>query len=252
MSLMQTNFKYNKFVMKNADLSALEKGIERELVSYRSMTFERFRKEMDDVGVVVNKPNRRSKGKRSVGKVIDEREGMTAAVSQSKDDIVQEPVQDIEAPLFPWLLSQFSIWERGFENVAPASDPPEDWETLSSAAALAMNPAFVALERRLQYILSALLDYQVPVETRKGSKASEAMYNVAEDYLDIPYDGIPDYDSIVRKPISLYKIRQQLQSHEYRSIAAFAADFYEMLSNGRSVTEPGSKVRSYDNNAIAT
>ena len=61
------------------------------------------------------------------------------------------------------------------------------------------------------------------------------------DFLEIPYDIIPEYDSLVRRPVSVGILYQKLQDHEYTSMSTFTADFFEMLNNGRRITEPGSQ-----------
>lgn len=65
---------------------------------------------------------------------------------------------------------------------------------------------------------------------------------LAEDFDDIPYDLIPEYDKMVLRPLTFNILQEKLQRHEYSSLYGFARDFYEMLNNGRSITVPGSKV----------
>lgn len=65
---------------------------------------------------------------------------------------------------------------------------------------------------------------------------------LAADFLDIPYDLIPDYDLNVRTVMTLKIMSNKLSQHLYHSFGAFAFDFYTMLNNGRSVTNPSSWV----------
>ena len=52
------------------------------------------------------------------------------------------------------------------------------------------------------------------------------------------------YDrNYVKRLLSMETMRNSLQNHEYRSMAAFEKDFYELLNNGRFVTMEGSQVR---------
>ena len=48
----------------------------------------------------------------------------------------------------------------------------------------------------------------------------------------------------VRRLLSLEMSQSNLQGHKYTSMALFERDFYELLNNGRQVTEDGSQVRS--------
>lgn len=47
----------------------------------------------------------------------------------------------------------------------------------------------------------------------------------------------------MKRLLSMETMRNSLQNHEYRSMAAFEKDFYELLNNGRFVTMEGSQVR---------
>ena len=76
------------------------------------------------------------------------------------------------------------------------------------------------------------------IETHKDSDGRD----VAEDFQQIPYDSIPDYDDCTRHVITLETIKDKLMKHRYRSLAQCSADFYTMLNNARSVTIPTSQV----------
>ena len=75
-----------------------------------------------------------------------------------------------------------------------------------------------------------------------SSSSSSSSRTLAENFEDIPYDVIPDYDSHVKRPLSFAIIREQLQTHQYVSLYGFVRDVYEMLNNGRAITAPGSTV----------
>jgi hypothetical protein len=47
----------------------------------------------------------------------------------------------------------------------------------------------------------------------------------------------------VQRLLSLEVVKDKIQNHEYRSMAMFAKDFYELLNNGRTVTTNDSQVR---------
>jgi hypothetical protein len=60
------------------------------------------------------------------------------------------------------------------------------------------------------------------------------------DFEEVPYELLPDYDDLVRRPISLNLIREKLHDHGYQNLASFTHDFYILLLNARNVTAPGS------------
>jgi len=78
-------------------------------------------------------------------------------------------------------------------------------------------------------------------EKDSGGVVEEDERKLSEDFNEIPYDALPDYDTLVIHPICLDTMKSKLQSHSYRSFSQFAKDFYEMLSNGRQITVDGSK-----------
>lgn len=75
-----------------------------------------------------------------------------------------------------------------------------------------------------------------------NSKKKDSAF--AHDFVDIPYDLYPNYDSLVRRPLSINILRENLKRHKYSSMSAFSKDFYEMLSNGRQVCPKESQVWS--------
>ena len=82
-------------------------------------------------------------------------------------------------------------------------------------------------------------------EEKEGisNKKNECSRLLSEDFSDIPYDMIPEYNALVVRPISFSVIKEKVQAHEYISLYGFSKDVFEMLNNGRSITTPGSKVR---------
>lgn len=58
---------------------------------------------------------------------------------------------------------------------------------------------------------------------------------LCDEYKEIPYDIIHDYDQYVRKKLCLDDIQQAMKNHEYLTLAAFIMDFYELLNNARYV-----------------
>lgn len=120
-----------------------------------------------------------------------------------------------------------------------------------------------ALERRLKDILRDILDYEVPEDfngtgpaagsssassgTKKSKKAStaaavETTRRLAEDFEEVPYDAIPEYDSLVDRVVTLDSMQETLGAHGYKSMEQFSDDFYTLLNNARTITSPGSLV----------
>lgn len=134
------------------------------------------------------------------------------------------------------------------------------------------------LECRLQFILKEIQLVEAPLADSKNKPASKGSkpkptrssnrrknsspHNgslekdsneanlLANDFYEIPYEVIPNYDEHVRRPISIEIMEARLQSHGYRSMSAFCKDFYDMLNNGKYVTE-GAKQTSLDADALA-
>lgn len=117
------------------------------------------------------------------------------------------------------------------------------------------------LERRIQYVLDMMehqhipdVEYQVllagsgkgPGKKAAGKGKGTHTRQLIKDYLEIPYETIPDYDMLVRHPISMETMHAKLQAHEYLSFSCFEADYYEMLNNGRSISTATSDVRLFD------
>jgi hypothetical protein len=150
-------------------------------------------------------------------------------------------------------------------------------ETASSASALADEKAqlegiktkedakvhtvgtLFALERRLKDILTEIEVVEVPDFTdeelygpnapkksaKKGKLEERGMRRLAEDFEEVPYDAIPNYDKLVPRVVTLNMMHELLNAHKYRSMADFVDDFYQLLNNARSITPPGSVVSVY-------
>ena len=123
------------------------------------------------------------------------------------------------------------------------------------------------LERRIQYVLD-MIEHQTIPDTdyhellyghglglglgkqhpkhSKHSKKTKKTRQLIKDYLEVPYEAIPEYAMLVRHPISIETLQNKLQSHEYSAFSCFAADFYEMLNNGRSISTSDSDVSTID------
>ena len=71
---------------------------------------------------------------------------------------------------------------------------------------------------------------------KKGGSKSGGSRQLCEEFLEVPYALIPHYEELVQRPLSLWIMRDKLQRHLYTSMASFSRDFYEMLSNGRKVS----------------
>ena len=117
--------------------------------------------------------------------------------------------------------------------------------------------ALVTLECRIQSILNAIEDYEVedeedeePTSEEKQENKEEsevnkddksdggkAMRSLIEDFRDVPYDIMPDYQLNVRRAIGFDEILDKLRMHRYDCMSALERDFYEMLNNGRIVTK---------------
>jgi len=125
-----------------------------------------------------------------------------------------------------------------------------------------------ALERRLRDIMSEVLAFEVPDEpdavnskssggsgagsggSKSKSKKKKAATDttvantrrLAEDFESVPYDVIPEYDTLVSKVVTLDSMEESVGAHEYRSLQDFCDDFYVLLNNARSITTPDSIV----------
>jgi hypothetical protein len=113
-----------------------------------------------------------------------------------------------------------------------------------------------SLERRLKDILSEIEAVEVPEFTdeelygtsapkksaKKGKVEERGMRRLAEDFESVPYDAVPNYDKLVPRVVTLDSMNQQLSEHKYKSMAEFVDDFYQLLNNARSITQPDSVV----------
>jgi hypothetical protein len=112
------------------------------------------------------------------------------------------------------------------------------------------------LERRLKDILNDLEAVEVPDFTdeelygagapkskqKKTTPEVRGTRRLVEDFESVPYDAIPEYDTLVPKVVTLETMAETLSAHNYRSMAEFVEDFYTLLSNARSITPAGSVV----------
>jgi len=73
------------------------------------------------------------------------------------------------------------------------------------------------------------------VQRKPGSK-NVSVRHLSEEFLEVPYQIISNYDELVERPLSLEILRSNLQQHIYKSMASFSKDFYEMLNNGRKIS----------------
>ena len=67
-----------------------------------------------------------------------------------------------------------------------------------------------------------------------------------DDFGEIPYAAVPDYDHIVKRPRSMELISAKLREHSYNMFASFVNDFFEMLNNGNSLSPVNSMVCMLD------
>lgn len=114
------------------------------------------------------------------------------------------------------------------------------------------------LERRLKDILNDIEAYEVPdftesdrsetkkkvVTSKRKNKKEENVgtRRLAEDFESVPYDVIPEYDSLVERVVTLDSMQESLSVHKYKTMAEFSEDFYVLLNNARTITPPGSAV----------
>lgn len=82
--------------------------------------------------------------------------------------------------------------------------------------------------------LPSILSYT----SRERNLVEENGRYLCDDFNDIPYDLIPDYDDSVRRVMTINIMREKLHHHYYHNFASFAKDFYLMLNNARAVTAP--------------
>ena len=77
-------------------------------------------------------------------------------------------------------------------------------------------------------------------KARKQHQVS--MRSLSEDFQELDEELLPEYKKYVRRVLTIDSMKDKLRNHCYRSMASFTKDFYEMLNNGRSVTELNSLV----------
>lgn len=70
---------------------------------------------------------------------------------------------------------------------------------------------------------------------KKGSRI------LVEDFKSIPESFVSMYKQYIRHFVTIEVMKDKLQRHYYRSMAAFSKDFYDMLNNARSATDPNSQ-----------
>jgi hypothetical protein len=76
----------------------------------------------------------------------------------------------------------------------------------------------------------------------KAEAFVEPLRLLSELFQDIPYDEVPNYDSVVRKPVTFEILKDNLQNHRYLSLTSFTRDYFEMLCNGRFISDENSQV----------
>jgi hypothetical protein len=102
----------------------------------------------------------------------------------------------------------------------------------------AKGSSLLKLERMLSDVLSVIETLQIDFHDIESDTILKR--RLAGDFAVIPYHAIPNYDTLVKRPLSLEVIRGNLQQHKYRTLKAFTNDFFEMLANARSITHPES------------
>lgn len=237
---MENGFKYNQYVTKSGDLANLHKTLGQEVQETLALDFKTFVKQMAAKDIKVKMPSKRSS---KIKRVVEERDGAAgeedsvahraaALAAESLVSLQAHPVAAEETIFSPFseIAASILLLPEGFENVFRAD------EADASEWVRSTDGSLVSLERRMQYVLDEVAEAEVV--RKKFTKAVK----VAEKFQHIPYDSIPNYNSLVRTPICLDLIRSKLQQHLYRSLAAFAGDFYEMLSNSRIITDDNSQV----------
>ena len=175
-------------------------------------------------------------------------ESMDRALADSQEGKKKRKLPQEKRPkvgLVQHISDRMDTFASNIEHITTIAFPEiEDWK-------VAEGSGLSALECRIQFILNRVMNYKVPVDNvvkkqgrgiskKRSSLTSERL--VAEDFTEIPYDLIPNYDSLVRRSVSLATMLGNLQQHKYHNMASFCADFYEMLSNSRLITEEGSLV----------
>jgi hypothetical protein len=170
----------------------------------------------------------------------------------------KEPTIDEQVDALFSCIAPFSKEKISFDSILQqigltisSTEGEDEW-------AIASNfDKSLRLERRIQDIINFIENFEAPksgevvfpaenlFQKRMADgikqKSRDKMI-IAEDFIEVPYDTIPDYDSQVKRPLSIEILTQKLKKHEYTSMYLFSRDFYEMLNNGRHFTLPGSKV----------
>jgi hypothetical protein len=146
---------------------------------------------------------------------------------------------DISSGGFGVLLERCGIVEDLRTGALATAGGEGKW-TLSTGQEL------VALERRLMDVLNEIFLTKDPIPKQENASSDadsdDDNNQLAGDFIDLPTDSLPDYDTFVRRQISISIIKERLLAHGYRCLAEFEKDYYCMLNNGRSVTGENSQV----------
>ena len=169
--------------------------------------------------------------------------------------------------------SSSGVGGSGFRNVMELAGLDTLQTTLESTDWKVVTDAELpGLERRIQEMLKAIESYEVPdLDEGGGSTSSKPKSNtsssskdkrkaqrgnsknttatadnavsmrlLADDFMTLPLDSIPNYASLVPRMLSIETMQETLHNHEYRSMSAVSKDFYTLLNNGCTVTPMGS------------
>lgn len=281
MMRLESSYAFNSIVKKASDLVQLERQFVREWMDFKQMDLDQFIVAMAKKDIIVEKPHRKqqsSKKKRSSNQEKTHEEllktvshagnhdqnytqnhSKTKHTQLSKESYSENPkeppagnngrkahrAKKPKVNLWSFIAERMDAQPSDFERkmVFPCKEL-EDWRVV-------LDEERTALECRIQFIINRVMNFKIPVEYFTESKArriskkrkvSNEERLIAEDFEEIPYDLIPNYNNLVRRPISLAIMLSCLQQHKYQNMASFCADFYEMLSNSRFITEEGSSV----------
>jgi hypothetical protein len=280
----------NSLFMRLEDLLVIEKALGKEVTEAKKITeFSKFITVMEGKGVKVRQPSRKvkrgysvmqeyeegfveetksdviigsrrkavAKDNKDVLDTMDEKASMENAsgvvVSSSsrrakRDEEAEAAVAD--SGMSTALIELVNALPAGFENIFSIEENA-DWMMAGERGTL------VTLERRLQYVINRVGDHEVPAvpnvkKFNKRKAASSADKRLAsEEFQDIPYDLVPHYDSLVRRPLCISIMQRNLQEHQYLSFASFALDFYELLTNARFITDVESQVCTFQLPCVA-
>ena len=232
--------------LSKADFKKEKSRVESELASYKESTS----KAREDL-----KSKNESPKKKAVRYAEEDFESTTAVRSESVKHTLAEQVGVLFSSLTPFTSDPKMSFDSALSmSGLLVTEGEDEWAVPSS------DEEKLCLERRIQDILNILETFEVPKSGRvilpdvnifeckmtsgpSISKKKDKNF-LSADFVEIPYELIPDYNKQVKRPLSLEILSSKLKRHEYSSMHLLSKDFYEMLTNGRRFTLVNSQVEN--------